>query len=149
MTSDERLLAELEEALRTAQEVPARFVEVGKEAFTWYGVDAELADLSYDSAEQPAGALAGTRADLRAVRALTFVAGGITIEVEATANALQGQVVPPRSGAIALWLRDGSTSTVPVDEVGWFLFATRPVGLFRLHLRTSDGSSVRTAWTAL
>jgi hypothetical protein len=149
MIDDEALLAELAEALRIAHEVPGRFLEVGKAAFAWHDVDAELAELAYDSAAQPADARSGTRADPGAMRALTFGAGDITIEIEATADALQGQVVPPRPGEVELRFRDGSTITVPVDEVGWFVFTPPPVGLFRLHLRTADGTKVQTVWTVL
>lgn len=48
--TDEELLAELGAALRTAEEVPAGFVNAGKAAFAWRGVDAELAALTFDSA---------------------------------------------------------------------------------------------------
>jgi hypothetical protein len=149
MADDERLLTELGEALQAAREVPPRFVEAGKAAFTWREVDAELAELGFDSADEPAGALAGTRADPAALRAMTFVAGAVTIEVEVTAAALQGQVVPPQAGEIELRGRDGSATAVPVDEVGWFVFAPPPAGLFRLHLRTADGTRVLTTWTTL
>src|SRR6266542_716013 len=130
MVDDERLLADLREAVRAEREVPPRFLQAGKAALAWRNVDAELAELTYDSA-QPAGALAGARADPAALRALTFVAAGITIEVEVTAVALQGHVVPARRGEIEMQLRDGSRHTVPVDDVGWFLFTQPPAGMLR------------------
>lgn len=149
MIDDERLFNELGDALRSAAAVPPRFVEAGRAAFTWRTVDAELAELSYDSATEGA-ALAGTRADPAALRALTFAAAGLTIEVEVTADALQGQVVPPQAGEIELRPRDGSAgATTGVDEVGWFAFSPVPAGLFRLHLRTADGRTVVTAWAHL
>jgi len=46
---DERLLAALSEALKASQAVPSWFVETGKNAFAWHNIDAELAQLTYDS----------------------------------------------------------------------------------------------------
>jgi hypothetical protein len=147
--SDEELLADLAEALRAEREVPPRFVELGKAAFAWHNVDVELAALSYDSATAGTSVLAGTRADQAGPRAMTFTAGELTIELEVTADALLGQVVPPRPGAIEVQHKDGRTSATGVDEVGWFAIRPRPAGLFRLRLTTSDGGTVLTEWTTL
>ena len=46
---DDQLLAALGEALRSERGVPAEFIAMGKAAFAWYGIDAELAALTYDS----------------------------------------------------------------------------------------------------
>ena len=46
---DEALLAALRQALRARQAVPAEFVEAAKNAFAWHNIDAELAQLTYDS----------------------------------------------------------------------------------------------------
>lgn len=146
-TDDEQLYTELGEALRTADAVPGRFVEAGKAAFAWRTVDAELAQLSYDSAVD--GVPAGTRAEPAALRSLTFAASGLTIEVELTEDALLGQVVPPQPGSVELRQKDGSTMTVPVDEVGWFVVRPLPTGLFRLLVRTADGRAVLTEWATL
>lgn len=146
---DEQLIAELGEAVRTAREVPARFIDVGKAVFSWRNLDAELAELTYDSAADSATALAGTRAEAATLRALTFVAGRLTIEIEVTPDALLGQVLPPEPGEIELSGRDGSTRTVPVDEVGWFAIRPTPSGSLRLRLRTANGGSVLTQWFTL
>lgn len=144
--TDEELLAELEAALRTSAEVPAEFVAAGKAAFAWRGVDAEIAALTFDSA---GGELVGTRADSASVRALTYSAAEVTLEVEVGPDALHGQVVPPQAGELDVRLRDGSTMTVPVDAVGWFVVRPKPAGTFRLRLRTSGGKTVLTDWTSL
>jgi hypothetical protein len=149
MVDDGQLLAELHEATRAVHETPAGFYRSGRAAFSWRNVNAELAELSYDSAAQPGGALAGTRAEPAALRTLTFAAAGVTIEIELKAAALQGHVVPPGSGEIDVQLRDGQTETVPVDDDGWFLAARPAAGLFRLHLRRADGGTAITMWTAL
>ncbi|WP_370948374.1 hypothetical protein AB5J62_12515 [Amycolatopsis sp. cg5] len=141
--TDEELLTELEAALRTADEVPAEFVTAGKTAFTWRGIDAEL---TFDSA---GAELVGTRADSASVRALTYTAAEVTLEVEVGPDALHGQVVPPQAGEIDVRLRDGGTTTVQVDAVGWFVVRPKPAGTFRLRLRTADGKTVLTDWTSL
>lgn len=140
---DERLLAELGVALRAEAEVPARFVEAGKAAFAWRTVDAELASLTYDSATE---GVAGVRAEPADLRALTFVARGLTIELEVTEDSLIGQVVPPQPGSVEVLLRDGSAGSVEIDEVGWFAIRPRPSGLFRLRVTTANGTAVLTEW---
>jgi hypothetical protein len=144
---DDQLLAELGEAVRGERAVPARFVEIGKAAFAWRDVDADLAALAYDSATS--GHAAGTRAEPAGLRALSFVASRLTIELEVAPDALLGQLVPPQAGEVELHLRDGRTSTVPVDEVGWFVIRPLPAGLFHLRVRPAAGDPVRTEWVRL
>lgn len=149
---DERLLADLGAALRAQREVPERILEIGREAFAWHDVDAELAALTYDStsvpSSGPASVPAGTRAEPAALRAMTFAADRVTVELEVTADALVGQVVPPGPGEIEVQPRTGERRTVPVDDVGWFAIRPRPSGLFRLHVRTAD-ADVHTEWITL
>lgn len=144
--NDQDLLAELEEAMRAARAVPDRIIAAGRSAFAWRNIDAELVALTHDAA---GAALSGTRAEPASVRALTFVASNLTIEVEVTADALHGQVVPPQPGEIELRDRTGTIGTTPVDEVGWFVLGPPPPGMFRLHLRTAAGTAVVTEWVTL
>ena len=46
---DDRLLAALGQALKAREAVPSWFIETGKSAFAWHDIDAELAQLTYDS----------------------------------------------------------------------------------------------------
>ncbi len=46
---DERLLTALSEAMKERQAVPSWFVETAKNAYAWHNIDAELAQLTYDS----------------------------------------------------------------------------------------------------
>jgi hypothetical protein len=142
---DDQLLAELGAAMRGAAQVPPRFVAFGKSAFAFRGVSAEIAALTQDSV----GTLAGTRSESAALRSLTFVASELTIELEVTADALLGQVVPPRAGEIELVGPGGVMATTAVDDVGWFAVRPAPTGPVRLQLRTTGGESIRTEWTTL
>ena len=148
MPDDEALLAELGTAIREAREVPAHFLAAGRAAFTWHQVDAELAQLQHDSATEAAGQFSGVRGPESAPRLLTFVAGEVTLEVEVTPSGLQGQVIPPRPGEIELQQPGSAAVAVSVDQVGWFAFAVRPAGLFRLQWTAGDRPVV-TAWTRL
>lgn len=149
-TDDEGLLGALDDALRSARDVPDRFVDAGKASYAWHGIDAELARLTYDSAAiEPAGAFATTRAEEASLRAMTYAADDLVIELEVTDDALLGQLVPPQTGVVELRSSDGTTSTVPVDEVGWFIFRPTPAGTFRLSCRPADGRSVTTDWITL
>ncbi|GIF78425.1 hypothetical protein [Asanoa siamensis] len=139
--NDQELIAAIAAARREAAEVPERIREIGRAAFAWRTVDAELAALA---TEAPAGA----RAEPAAVRALTFAARDLTIEVEITDDALHGQVVPPRAGEIELRDRTGVVAVARVDEVGWFVLGPVPRGMFRLHLRAGDAVVV-TEWITI
>jgi hypothetical protein len=147
-SDDERLLAELREALRAAEDVPGHFVDAAKTAFAWRTIDAELARLSYDSLDDEQTRMA-TRADDAAVRALTFMADRLTIELEITADSVLGQVVPAQPGRLFVQLGTGQQHTSPIDEIGCFVVEPVPAGPFRLRCRTADGAEVRTGWITL
>lgn len=145
---DERLFAELTEAVRAAEDVPGHFVDAAKAVFAWRTVDAELARLSYDSLDDEQTRMA-TRADDAAVRALTFMADRLTIELEITTESVLGQVVPAQPGQLLLQAGSGQQVTSPIDEIGCFVVEPVPIGPFRLHCRTADGAEVRTGWITL
>jgi hypothetical protein len=69
----------------------------------------------------------------------TFVAGELSVEVELTADAQLGQLVPPQPGTVEVHERDGSADTVDVDDVGWFVVEPVPRLMFRLRVRTVAG----------
>jgi hypothetical protein len=144
--SDEQLLAELREALTTAEQVPSGFIAAGKAAFAWRTVDAELAALAQEVSD--ADALAGVRAERAAVRALSFLASDISIELEVTPDALLGQLVPARPGTIEVQTQEGGRQAVTVDESGWFAIRPLPNTMFRLHLQTAN-DNVITEWVRL
>jgi hypothetical protein len=148
-SDDDRLFAELRDALRAARVVPRGFVEAGKAAYAWHGVDAELAALTYDSALDEQFLAAANRAEPAPLRALTFASPELTVELEVTDDALLGQLVPPQPGELEVRRADGSAITVPIDELGCFVVRPIPAGAFRLHCRTADGSAVLTDWITL
>ena len=146
---DEQLLAALGEALRARQEVPEWFVETGKNAYAWHDIDAELAQLTYDSETDAAmGHVAAVRSETASIRALTFTSARLSIELEVAEGSLLGQIIPPRAGTLEIHTTGGVTSS-PVDEIGCFAVSPIPSSPFRLRCRTEDGTDVLTGWVTL
>jgi hypothetical protein len=141
---DDALLAELGDAVRGAAQVPPGFVAAGKAAFTWRNLDAELAQLQYDSATAPASTT--TRSQTSRPRALTFSTDDLAIELELTAEALLGQLVPAQRGEVQVQTRTGTTTTVQVDEVGWFAVRPVPAVMLRLRVEVAGHDPVLTEW---
>ena len=145
---DERLLVALGEAIRERQAVPSWFVETGKNAFAWHNIDAELAQLTYDSRENRRE-LAVVRSETASVRALTFTSAHLTMELEVTENAVLGQIIPPRAGTLEVHTRAGEITATEMDEIGCFAVDPIPDSPFRLRCRTADGADVLTGWITL
>ena len=93
---DEELLAALGEAMRARQAVPEWFVETGKNAYAWYDIDTELAQLTYDSLGDRERA-AAVRSESASIRALAFTSARLSIELEVGAGSLLGRIIPPRA----------------------------------------------------
>ena len=144
---DEGLLEELQQALRTRQAVPPEFVEAGKNAFGWHNIDAELAQLTYDSTRD-ADRAPSMRAEAASIRALTFASAHMTIELEVTGDSLLGQIIPIQEATIGI--HDGTSviKTVTVDAIGCFSVRPAPRGRFRLHCQAA-GADVLTGWVTL
>ena len=144
---DEQLLGALGEAIRARQAVPSWFVEMGKNAYAWHNIDAELAQLTYDSqAETKEPAF--VRSEAASIRALTFTSAHLSIELEVGKDSLLGQVIPPQAGTLETYTRTG-LATLPVDESGYFAVEPIPAGSFRLRFHTSGGADVVTGWITL
>jgi len=144
---DEQLLAALGEALRARQAVPEWFVETGKNAYAWHNIDAELAQLTYDS-NRDEDTVAAVRSEAASIRALTFTSGRLSIELEVAESSLLGQIIPPRAGTLEVHTTAGVTCS-PVDEIGCFVVDPIPSSPFRLRCRTQDGADVLTGWITL
>jgi hypothetical protein len=145
--NDEQLLVALGEAMKARGAVPAWFAETGRNAYAWHNIDAELAQLTYDS-RTDADAMAAARSESASIRAMTFTSAHLSIELEVADGSLLGQVVPPQPGTLETHTRAGMT-TSPVDEAGFFAVEPIPPGPFLLRFRTTDGASVMTGWITL
>jgi hypothetical protein len=145
---DEALLAALKQALRARRAVPPEFVQAGQNAFAWHNIDAELAQLTYDSTREFDRA-PSTRSEAASIRALTFNSAHLTIELEVTSDSLFGQLIPTQAGMIKIQSQTGAEMAFPADEIGYFSIRPVPAVPFRLHCRTANGIDVRTGWITL
>lgn len=121
--------------------------ELAYAALGWRDLDAELAELVFDSAIDEAPALVRSSDDL--VRLLTFRTTDVAIDIELSGDQLIGQVVPPTATAIELLRPSGDVlASTESDDLGVFTIDRMPDGPASLVIRALDGSwSVRTAWT--
>ena len=83
------------------------------------------------------------------MRALTFTAAALTIEIEVTGEALLGQLVPPEAGEVKVITPAGEVQAEPIDDIGCFTIRPVPAGSFRIHCRTAGGTFVATNWLNL
>lgn len=134
----------LAKALDAADPVPDFVTEAAKAAYTWRTIDAELAELVFDSlGQEPVGVRGAESA-----RQVTFRAPGVEIEMMVLAEGkrrLVGQLVPPQEAAVEL--RHGDTvRDARTDSLGRFSFDSVPTGPVQVVVSTSDGSRVVTDW---
>lgn len=146
--ADDILVAELREALAVRAAVPREFIAIARSAYAWHHIDAELAQLIYDS-EDDTELSASLRSESATIRALTFASALFSIEVEVTDDALYGQLVPPQPGTMEIQTLAGEHTDGEIDEVGCFTVEPKPGGKFRLRFHTNGQPDVLTGWLTL
>jgi|SRR5215210_2672840 len=152
---DAALLERLGALAGRVDPVPARVQEGARAAYTWRTIDAELIELTRDSALDRGDELAQVRS-VGGARLLGFDAPDLTIELEVSTGArsrlqLVGQLVPPARAEIAVEHREG-TSTTESDAFGRFVLQDVSRGPARMRCRLlGDGGrrEIRTEWTQL
>lgn len=147
-TDHDELLERLARVAGQIDAPPPEVVAAARAAFTWRTVDAELAELAYDSwlESRP---LAGVRA-VRGTRRLVFDADELQVELEVDTGVtapvqLIGQVVPPRPGTIEVRNAERCVS-VAVDRLGRFALERLPAGPISLRCQCDGVPTVETAW---
>lgn len=148
LREDDQLTEALREAQRARLAVPAWFTEMGKSAFAWHDVDAELAQLTYDSVGDHREALA-MRSEPASIRALTFTSAHVSLQFEVNGDSLLGEVIPAQAGVLEIHTKAGPAATAEVNEIGCFEIDPIPVAPFRLRYRAPDGTDVTTSWIVL
>lgn len=133
----------LARAMGTTPEGSRELIERCQGLIAWIDVDAELAALL----ERPAEELAGTRGGATsAALEFTIADGTCAIELDMSDEAVQGQILGGRAIDMHVRSPDGSTSTVAVDEQGFFDLGNPPRGTIRLELELDDGRRVHSDW---
>jgi hypothetical protein len=150
---DDELEAELRRLAADREPVPVQLVQAALDAFGWRDIDAELAELVYDSlVDADQASLVRGPADQRLV---SFAVGGLTIDVEVTSagsgRSVMGQIAPPQRATVDIrYLRD--TVTIETDELGRFESGPLPPGPASLRLRPppgGEGPAIVTDWISL
>jgi hypothetical protein len=143
---DAVLLDRLRPLVDAEDPVPPEVLAAARASSTWRRVDEELAELTADSLDLAAGVRGG------AARLLTFEAGGLTIEVEVSADGaglrVLGQVVPPQVARVRIEQPGGATDAT-ADALGRFRATGVMSGSARFVCVPTGGVPVRTGWTVL
>jgi hypothetical protein len=152
--SDEtELERELRQAVTQIDAIPPMLLEAARGALTWRTIDADLAELVFDSlADDDEAALVRGNAQ---ARMLSFRAGGLTIDIEVTGSGesrrLIGQIAPPERASVDIRQGD-SAFTTEADELGRFIADRLRAGPISLRCRVGHGAvsaAVVTDWVAI
>jgi hypothetical protein len=152
---DDELEAELRRAADRFDPVPAHFRSFALDAFGLRTLEAELAELVYDSlVADDSGHVRGGEQP----RLLTFETGELRIEVEVigpdSRRRLVGQLLPPTPARIEI-RGTGSTTTTDADDLGRFAADVPGPGPASLRITISDSGTgagpvtVVTDWLSL
>jgi len=140
------LEAELRRAVSRFDPPPTELRRAAVESFSWRTVDAELAELVFDSSATDVVVRSHS-----AQRLLTFQAGAMSIHLEISRRdrscALVGQLEPPQPATVRIRRAAGSID-VEADELGRFRADALPSGPVSLHWRAGGGEVV-TDWISL
>ncbi len=146
--ADDRLFEELKAALEAADPIPDDVIAAAKAGFTWRTVDAELAELAFDSALEGVAGVRGPATERR----LTFRTPHVQIELTVhTAGELRhvvGQLVPAQTASVELRV-EAARHQVDVDASGSFEFEDVPSGPVSVRCVLGDGTTITTEWTAV
>ncbi|MCD9877951.1 hypothetical protein [Streptomyces guryensis] len=135
------LAEELRRAAAILDPVPAGLRQIAVDAFALHDLEARIAELTFDSVVDAIPVRGATDVP----RMLTFHAGGVTVDVELSAQGLMGQVLPPQTADIEVLSGPQAGSPLTTDDMGRFTHGEPPVGPFALRLRTGGGVLV-TDW---
>ena len=146
----DQLTDELRRLASRLDPVPPELLDAAAGAFAWRDIDAELAELVFDSLVDTDEASLVRGAPER--RLVSFTGGGLTIDVEVTSagteRTVMGQIVPPQRGVVDIRRRQ-ETVSIEADELGRFRSGPLPPGPLSLRLRPAGGAPVVTDWLAL
>lgn len=147
---DDQLTDELRRLASRLDPVPPELLDAAAGAFAWRDIDAELAELVFDSLLDTDEASLVRGAPER--RLVSFTGGGLTIDVEVSSagreRTVMGQIVPPQRGVVDIRRRQ-ETVSIEADELGRFRSGPLPPGPLSLRLRPVGGAPVVTDWLAL
>jgi hypothetical protein len=155
--SGDALMGDLGRLLARLDPVPPQLLDQVRRVFCWRSIDAELAELSFDSLVDRDLALAvrSVGDSVLEPRMLGFgaVVDGADLSIELEVSSVDGQCTmfgqlsPAGTSAVGVQARDGETVDVPVDDLGCFLVRPVPRGPVRLQIQHA-GRLVQTTWVS-
>ncbi|CAN5876266.1 hypothetical protein BH23ACT4_BH23ACT4_00280 [soil metagenome] len=141
------IIETLRKGLAQSDPVPPTVAEFAAALFTWRDIDAELAELAFDSVEEetPTGVRSTTTA-----RMISFEVGKWTIDLEynPATRILLGSMSPASPFTVELHSR-GARFAMDLDDIGRFEFEDVEGGPASLVFRATDGEVVKTSWIVL
>ncbi len=141
MPDDDELERDLKSAAQLLDPIPPRLLRDAMDIFGWRTIDAELAELVFDSADAHAAELVRGSGQ---PRLLTFQASDLSIELELTGGGperrIAGRLVPARPADVEI--RYGVLQrTVTTDELGRFSVTLPGSGPVSLRCRAAGGTA--------
>jgi hypothetical protein len=158
---DDALLRRLGAMLNSVDPVPEDVLVAARAAFRMARLDAELAELSYDSlvTQSPVSDPRAREPELvlrsdQGPRLLTFEAADLRVEVQVEdagdGARLLGQLEPRGPGLVEIRdLTGRSLVEAEVDQAGRFVVERIPSGAVSLVCRRTDARPTATEWTTL
>jgi hypothetical protein len=141
------MLARLRRGLEDADPVPTDVAAFAKAAFTWRDIDAELAELDFDSIDedQPTGVRSSATA-----RMISFQVGKwmLDVEFDQGVGRLMGQISPESQFTVELHTA-GALFSVEADEFGRFVAEGISPGPVSMVLHFAHGEVIKTQWVVL
>lgn len=152
--SDDALAARLGALLERLDPAPGLLAATARDAFGLTRLDADLAELAFDSWQEEASV--ALRAGDEGPRQLTFEGPALRLDVEvgtttAGAGSLRGQVIPRGRGHVEIHDATGSRrGGTEIDAAGRFVLERPPTGTVRL-VCTPEAAATPTAtdWVVL
>jgi hypothetical protein len=144
---DEPLRLLLQGAFDADDPVPAEATLAARSAIAWRDMDAQIAELLYDSAAQGLE-VAGVRS-LDGPQMLSFGSDDVSVELQITREGdgvrITGQIAPASVEGVDIHHRDGVT-TVQADNAGGFSAGPVPAGPLSVRVRLPGDGAVQTVW---
>jgi hypothetical protein len=145
--SDDELLDRLRVVTDEVDPMPEMVLASARAAFALRTLDADLAELVRDSAEEERGGLIAVRGE-GDVRLISFETGAVAVELQVTERGALRDLVAQVSGVdIGRAEVETPTSRYPTAlEDSLVSVDGVPAGHMRLHLHTTQGRDLVTSW---
>jgi hypothetical protein len=149
--NDDELQARLRAVVERLDPVPGPVHDGARAAFGWRTLEADLAELMRDSADERVEA--GVRSG-GGPRQLSFESPALGIELEIVATGprvrrVEGQLLPPTAATVTVERPDGEPAvSVVADELGRFVLDGLRAGAVRLHVLLT-GAQIAVPWTSI